>query len=73
MKGKNKCERKRECQEKCKELHPAKIILINGPKFAEIITTTTAKVQYRGAFFFEKVLHTARKLYLTQGLPWKYR
>jgi len=44
MKGRNKCERKRECQEKCKELHPAKIILINGLKFAEIITTTTAKV-----------------------------
>lgn len=67
-----RAKRKRERREKCKELHILqKLFLLMGPKFVEIIATT-AKVQYRGAFFFGKLLHTARKLHPARWPPQKY-
>lgn len=70
---KNKRQGKRKIyQEKCKELHRTKIILINGPKFAEIIATTTVKVRDVPGRIFLRKSFTTRELYFsTTILPWK--
>jgi len=71
MKGRNKCERKRECQEKCNSYILQKLSLLMGQSSQKLLRRRLQKF-YSGAYFSSKKFYTlARKLYLRRS-PQKY-